>query len=434
MPLSLLSRVNSRQSGLLEFGWISANMLAFVAPGWHHPNMPKKAGAVIRKKWPVVAIVKKHGNTRYRVDGRPQEGRKFFAAKGEALAHAEELDRLRQQGGTLSLSLAPQFRHEAIEAASILERWNKSLVEAARHYAAFLEQENAKATALTVTDAIHHYLSSKRLEVERGELSPLTVSELASKLRHVSGAFGDWKLPDVTQQSVRKFLDSLPHHARGRANIRTKFSQFLNHCRREGWITANPLDLVKIRVGNDKEPDTLSAAECDRLLRTAEGEFSDLVPFVAVGLFAGLRPGELAALSWKQVHLQTGQIEVLAATSKTRQKRFVPIDSPLDKWLLAYRRQSGPVMPSLFARKWRALREKAELLPLSGDRVWMDILRHTHATFWLAKYQNRAELAERLGNSADVIRKHYRRAVQKTEAEAFWTIEPSGGEKIVAFA
>jgi integrase len=395
--------------------------------------MPKKRGAVIRDKWPVISIVKKHGNTRYRVDGRPVEGRKFFETKAEAVACADELAGLREQGGNLALAMPAKLRQQANEAAEILEPWDRTLVQAAQHYAAFLKAEKARAAAVTVTKAIDQYLAAKRTERDRGELAPLTVTELDSKLRHVRTAFGTWKVSEITEQAAQQFLDSLPQEARGRANIRTKFSQLLNYCRRQGWLTANVLDLVRIRVPNNKEPDALSVSECEKLLRTAETQFQDLIPFLAIGLFAGLRPGELAGLSWQHVHLPTHQIEVLAATSKTRQKRYVPIDAPLGEWLVAHRRHRGLVLPPLFRERWKALRDAAKLLELGDGREWMDILRHTHASFWLAQNNNRAELAERLGNSADVIRNHYRRAIPKAEADAFWSIAPTQGRKVVAF-
>ena len=151
-------------------------------------------------------------------------------------------------------------------------------------------------------------------------------------------------------------------------------------------------------------------------------------------MFAGLHPSELAALRWNDVHFERAQIEARPETSKTRQRRFVPLEPLLAEWLLPRRRPAGKIMPPNFQKLWRALRADAGLTKLSGKRGWTDILRHTHATFWLAIHGDRPRLAEHLGNSVDVIRNFYRKAVPLSEAKKFWQLRPTlgTGSNIVA--
>ena len=59
-----------------------------------------------------------------------------------------------------------------------------------------------------------------------------------------------------------------------------------------------------------------------------------------------------------------------------------------------------------------------------GPRWDTDLLRHTYATFWLAKYQNRNELAERMGTSVKMIGNHYKNIVKPDEVVKFWNIVP----------
>jgi hypothetical protein len=53
-------------------------------------------------------------------------------------------------------------------------------------------------------------------------------------------------------------------------------------------------------------------------------------------------------------------------------------------------------------------------------------MRHSFGSYWLAIHADRPHLAELMGNSVDVIKKHYRRAIPRTEAEKFWQIRPDG--------
>ena len=386
--------------------------------------MPKKTGTIIRRPWPTVVTTQNHGKLVYRVDGRPLAGRSFYPDKAEALAHAEELARLRGDSGVTGvLSMPAALVQDAREGAEILAPWGRSLAEAARHYAAHLKAEQTRANAVTVETAASDYLGSKRQEHERGELAAPTLKELDFRMGIVQRAFAGQRVADIDQKGVQGFLDGLPFTARGRLNTRTKLSQFLNHCRRRGWVAANAAELTSVRVPA-RDVAALTVGEADALLRAAERNPA-LLPHVAVGLFAGLRPGELAGLRWGDVHFETVQIEVRPETSKTRQRRFVPLDPVLAEWLLPHRRPSGKVTPPNVVKMWRSLRADAGLSKLSGGRSWQDILRHTYATFELARTGDRPRLAENMGNGVDVVRSFYRRAIPRQEAERFWSLRPS---------
>ena len=60
---------------------------------------------------------------------------------------------------------------------------------------------------------------------------------------------------------------------------------------------------------------------------------ADLVPFLAIGAFAGLRHAEILRLDWAEVDLAGGHIEVKAAKAKTASRRLVPITKNLRQWL-----------------------------------------------------------------------------------------------------
>ena len=89
----------------------------------------------------------------------------------------------------LALSMPATLRQDAIEAATILEAWGRSLAEAAKHYATHLKAEQARAAAVTVEVAVKDYLNAKRQEHERGELADLTLRELRFRVGIVQRAF-----------------------------------------------------------------------------------------------------------------------------------------------------------------------------------------------------------------------------------------------------
>ena len=231
------------------------------------------------------------------------------------------------------------------------------------------------------------------------------------------------------EAAVSAFIRKLPYAARTKHNIRTKLSQFLNYCRREGkWITANPTENVKVRVRNGEEVKILTVPEVRQLLDAASNSElpASVIPYLAVQLFGGLRPFEAAQLRWERIHFETHQIEVLGETSKTRETRFVQMEQLLVKWLLPFRAQAGLITGPFFAETLRAVKVSAGFT-FGDDKTnpWpTDVLRHCYGSYWLAVHRDRAHLAELMGNSLEVIKAHYRRAVPQPVAQAFWKLEP----------
>ena len=139
--------------------------------------MPKLKSSVIRRQWPAIVTVENHGSLRYRVDCRPVEGRKFFSDRAESLAYATQIARLREEGGSTALSVPAALRADAVEAAAILEPYGKTLLDAARFLAASMEAERAREKAWTIEAALDAYLDSKRAQLARKEIAPLTLSD-----------------------------------------------------------------------------------------------------------------------------------------------------------------------------------------------------------------------------------------------------------------
>jgi hypothetical protein len=65
-------------------------------------------------------------------------------------------------------------------------------------------------------------------------------------------------------------------------------------------------------------------------------------------------------------------------------------------------------------------RERAGLLT-----NWpQNALRHSFGSYHLAKFQDAPALALQMGNSVDVIMKHYRELVRPADAAKYWRIRP----------
>ena len=159
-----------------------------------------------------------------------------------------------------------------------------------------------------------------------------------------------------------------------------------------------------------------------------ESATPEVLPYIAIGLFAGLRRAEIERLDWSEIDFESGLIEVKAEKSKTARRRFVTLQPNLREWLLPVRKHRGNVTPR--ENRWKVFDQAREA---AGINEWPDnALRHSYASYQLAHFKNAAETALQLGHhDSRVTFAHYRELVRPKEAERYWNIRPAATEKIV---
>jgi len=176
---------------------------------------------------------------------------------------------------------------------------------------------------------------------------------------------------------------------------------------------------------------------------------AELTPWVAVGLFAGMRPEEAQKLAWEDIDFSHRHIDLPAAKSKTRERRIVPFLGHLEEWLLPFRQQSGPIAPRNFRKRFWAMCERAgyrDPKPGEGEAAesenktgapgWpKDVLRHCFGSYHLAKWKSAGLTAELMGHrDAKMLYKYYRDVIkEEADIESFWTLRPDqlrGGDPL----
>ena len=157
-----------------------------------------------------------------------------------------------------------------------------------------------------------------------------------------------------------------------------------------------------------------------------------MTPFIAIGLFAGLRTREIAVLDWKDVDLAEKTINFHATKTKARARRIVEISDNLGAWLLPYSAKAGPVTPGRYRQWFEDIRRSAAIDPWPRNAM-----RHSAASYHLAAHRHESLTQAMLGHeSGKMLFSNYRELVKPKDAAAYWQIMPSAeaGEKIVAIA
>ena len=136
-------------------------------------------------------------------------------------------------------------------------------------------------------------------------------------------------------------------------------------------------------------------------------------------------------MTWDMVDFKRKHIDLPAEITKAGDRRIVDMPDNLVEWLLACRKESGPLLPVNFRRKRWALCRAMDW------KDWPDdILRHSYGSYHLAKHRNAALTAEQMGHkNARMLYAHYREVVKEaSDIEEFWSIRPEALSKVSAFS
>jgi integrase len=279
----------------------------------------------------------------------------------------------------------------------------------------YIDHHAAIGRSISVEEAIEEFLS-----IREGEGKSQThLRDLRSRLGAFSASHGKLVVAEMDTRLVDRWLTGLRMAAQTRINYRRVLHNFFSFACARGYASRNPVTGASKAKVVAKPPGILSVAQVRGILEACSLE---ILPAVAIGLFAGLRRAELERLPWRDVSLAGGFIEVSALNSKTAQRRLVTISPNLKAWLAPLCRERGPVFPP--ANIYRNLFGQA--LKRSGIKRWpANGLRHSFASYHLAHYQDAAKTALQLGHTESVtLFRHYRELVRPEDAEAFWGICP----------
>jgi len=354
--------------------------------------------------------------------------RRFFKDRREAETFLQSKRIEQENYGTAGTSFNERQRAEYLECAESLKPFNTTIRDAVNFYLPHLHATKRTCTAAELVEEL--------LEVKDADgVSKRYLSDLRSRLTQFSDSFNGKAVAEITSAEVDEWLRSLSDKETGKrlaATTRNNFRRILivafNFARERGYCAGNPAEKSARAKVIESAIGILTVEETARLLESAPPE---LVPYVAIGAFAGLRRAELERLDWREIDLQAGLIEVTAKKAKSARRRFVRVQANLAKWLQPYAQQSGNVTPPKYRELLDAARDAARI------EEWPhNALRHGFASYHLARFNDAAALALELGHTnSNLVFQHYRQLVKPKEAKRYWTLVPNATRrKIVRFA
>jgi integrase len=390
--------------------------------------------AEILEIWPRIRPITVRGEKYFQVDARrvgTNGKREAFKTLELAGKRADQLAKLYDTSGLEGLAFPSELRAEALTARKLLEVFpGKTLIMAAEHFREHLLSLQARETSATVVSLAEQWVADKT-STKTKKLRPDTIKGIKQGKRILIELFPSARVSEVVTADIQNYLDKLPVGITRKHNIKVIMSQFFNWCVEKDHIKINPSTRIDFSL-EEKDVTIFTPDQAKDLLELCEKAYPKYVLLHAIGLFAGLRPNECRLLKWEQVHPEERTITVLRHTSKAKETRNIHIEDILLKWLEAYKPEGakGFVTPQeSFNKRTIALHVAAGFKGMRQNEdagfYPKDILRHSYGSYWLAKNGNRAQLAENMGNSVQIIKKHYKQVVSKSAVAAYWKIEPT---------
>jgi integrase len=370
---------------------------------------------------------------------------KQFKTAEEAESYAAVMVVHRKNNGLRAFSLGEGHRADAQSALNLLAeaKLNVSLTELAEFY---LKYARPAAGDITVTDLISKYVEAK----ERQHLRPRSLADLNYRLGMFERTFGPKLAKELRTEDVETWLFADKSWSnQTRRNFRTVLHGFFRYGLTQKYVAENPIGAVTNPVIDDREPQILTVRQASALLHGALAKPDlELLPYVALGLFCGIRTSELFKLDWQMVDLRARHVTIGSKIAKKRRIRVVTIPDCCRAWLIAGGVEtSGPICPQGFNRRWDKLLSVADRfesvdakgrLHLSSKPLGLlpwksNALRHSAASYHFARHGDTSRTCAMLGQKDDqVLFDHYRSLVKPADARRFYAIKPPAhGRKIV---
>ena len=253
---------------------------------------------------------------------------------------------------------------------------------------------------------------------------------------HIIPGLGDIPLSELTSEMVEDFLEErrrFGNHRPGSSglgeetmrHIHRLLQQCLDQAIRDGLLTENPAKAFRYRKSTTVKANIMTPLEMEDYLDAAE--WLGYLPMFMLALTAGLRQGELIALKWSDLDIESRTLTIAENRAVVRrelveygdQTRTITLTTEVVD-LLIMEHSKHPSSPLMFTHPatlkpyspQMVRRMHNEIIKEAGiDHIRYVDLRHTCAILALKNGMDTKELAQMLG--------HYRPTITRQNYEPY---------------
>lgn len=361
-----------------------------------------------------------------------------------ARTRAKELIEELAEGTAHVASFNPKQTAAINEAVEILQPTRVSLTEAARQFAEAYTLLDGKGT---LVEAVKYFLAERKkaqlpsikfdalvkqyLENIRDDKKSRRYRlDMQARLNKAKETFSA-NVADIRATDINIWLKEMKHTTgRTKNNYRSAMATLLSYAREEGYLPRGVQTEAEFSKRYDGKGGDIGIYTPEKLRTLLFQIEPRLVPFLAIGAFAGLRTAEIVRLEWPEIRFGQNVIEIKASKSKTASRRLAPILPVLAEWLAPFRKDNGRVLVGVLDEFAIATQFKKAVDAISDEKgnslvkIVHNGLRHSFISYRVAILKSAAEVALEAGNSSRMIFEHYRELVTEAEAKAWFALRP----------
>jgi integrase len=358
--------------------------------------------------------------------------RLFFANRIEA---ANECERLKTRQVNFGHSLSSLSAARIAEASACFQRLDREApgITLTAALTGFLESHRARTASIPMATLWDQFIATKSTASVPYKQK---LNSTARRLKTLRGMIAS----DITPKDIEYAITGFPPSSKNAvlAYLRGAF----NFGIRAGTVKENPVDRLEfIKIVRD-QTEVLTPETVEKLLRDAMDNDLELIPFLILAFYAGIRPdGELQKVLWSDINLKAKKhhVTIRSTVAKKRRKRWIDLSDNALAWLSEYQARGGRTTGRITPFSASTLRRKRRRNALAaGLAEWpQQGARHTWCSCWLAKHGDINGLVIQAGHeSASIMFQHYYQAITPEVAAAFYNIFPPAREerRVVPFS
>jgi integrase len=313
-----------------------------------------------------------------------------FASYSKAVEWVEMIIEEREKHGSELFSLTHDQLAEARAAFDRLEEYDTSLTAVVDHWIKFQAPLQVQRT---FSELESEFIASRK----NVGCKERTLSQYRSYMKVICEEFGPTKVARIVQADIEDWLSESEWARRTRKNYLVTLMTFFDWAKGRGYVVTNPAERIPKPILDDRPPGILSPTQAAKLLHNAAEYDPELLPLVAIQLFAGLRRSEMCALEWSEVDIAEKHLEVKGAKSKTRQRRLVTVQPALEEFLKDRHDRSGAIWSMSIDHYGEGLSKVAEK---AGIQPWPhNALRHSFGSYFYALTKNENTVAAEIDSA-----------------------------------
>ncbi|MCL4177740.1 MAG: hypothetical protein KJ072_08320 [Verrucomicrobia bacterium] len=265
-----------------------------------------------RKDYPKIRERVKHGKSYFEVDMRRKGlvGRQYrtFTQLKDARKYAAEVASKVSLSGLDSLGDMLRHRQDLELLNDLRQRcghYGKTIQQAVLAATKTWEDEEEKQKSPFTSELLTLWVLDKTEGLKR--LRPKTLKTIRNMAEAFKAKWGEYRIREITHPMVESWLKKAAGGDYRKRNLLSNFSAFFNHIRKKKYYEGeNPCDGLEIEI--ERTTPGFLTAEQSRLLMRESQRVEGLAPYVALGLFAGIRPEEAQRMDWPNIKLDTSEI------------------------------------------------------------------------------------------------------------------------------